>query len=288
MSNDAKVKIEWGAGKTAGKAAGNTIPAVGFGSYLATEKNGKQTIKDALVAGYRYVDTASFYRNEEEIGEAVEEAGLNREELFICSKVWPGDLGRERTLASFEESLKKLKTDYLDMYLIHWPKDNRSDDKWIDKVRESWALMEELCDEGRIRFIGLSNFLPHHIRPLLETARIRPVIDQLELHVGYMQEYTLSYLREEGIIPQAWSPLGRARILGSEIVTKIAEKYGVSNAQLLLRYLIQREIPVIPKASSVERMKQNLDVFGFSISEDDMSFLSCLPEQGWSGEHPDL
>ena len=173
------------------------------------------------------------------------------------------------------------------MLLLHWPKCDPDDTEWLGKVRESWAVLEELYGQGKVRAIGLSNFLPHHIRPLLETAKIRPMVDQLELHVGYMQEYTLAYLREQGILPQAWSPLGRARLLGDEEITRLAAKYGCTNAQLLLRYLIQRGIPVIPKSSSAERMQENLAVSGFMISADDMSYLSCLPERGWSGEHPD-
>jgi diketogulonate reductase-like aldo/keto reductase len=266
---------------------GTVIPAVGYGSYLSTEKGGVQTIIDALEVGYRYIDTAAFYGNEEQIGEAIERSGIPREEIFLCSKVWHTDLGREKTLRSFEESCRKLKTAYLDMYLIHWPKSDVNDEEWFEKVSGSWAAMEELYEQGRVKAIGLSNFLPHHIRPLLEVARIRPMVDQLELHVGYMQEYTLSYLRKEGILPQAWSPLGRAKLINDGVVSNIAAKYGCSNAVLLLRYLNQRCIPVIPKASSKERMKENLDIFGFRISEDDMSYLSSLPERGWSGEHPD-
>lgn len=265
---------------------GTVIPAVGFGSYLATE-NGTQTITDALDAGYRYIDTAKFYENEAEIGEAIAQSGIPRGEIFLCSKVWPTDLGRENTLASFAESCRKLQTDYLDLYLIHWPKNDAHDPAWLEKVQASWAAMEALYEQGKVRAIGLSNFLPHHIRPLLETARIRPMIDQLELHVGYMQEYALAYLREQDILPQAWSPLGRARLLCDPDISQIAEKYGCSNAKLLLRYLNQRGIPVIPKSSSKERMLENLDIFGFTISADDMSYLSCLNERGWSGEHPD-
>lgn len=267
---------------------GVVIPAVGYGSFMSTDKLGAQTIKDALEAGYRYIDTASFYYNEEQIGNVLKESDFKREDIFLCSKVWPADLGREKTLKSFEASCEKLKTGYLDMFLIHWPKDDKNDPAWIDKVRESWAVMEELYEQGRIKAIGLSNFLPHHIRPLLETARIKPMVDQLELHVGYMQEYALAYLKKESILPQAWSPLGRARVINDPIITQMAAKYGKSSAQVLLRYLIQRCIPVIPKASSIERMKENLDIFGFNISDDDMSILSCLPERGFSGEHPDL
>ena len=267
---------------------GVSIPAVGFGSYLSTEKKGKQNIKDALDAGYRYIDTASFYNNEEEIGEAIAESGIPREDLFLCSKIWATDLGRKNTFASFAISCEKLKTDYLDMLLIHWPKKNSDDANWCDKMLDTWSAMEELYRDGRVRVIGLSNFLPHHIQPILDDGRIRPMVDQLELHVGYMQEYTLSYLKKEGILAQAWSPLGRARIMSDDSITKLAEKYSVSNAQILLRYLVQRQIPVIPKASSIERMKENKDIFGFRISDEDMSFLSCLPPMGFSEEHPDF
>lgn len=266
---------------------GVTIPAVGFGSYLATG-NGSQTITDALASGYRYIDTAKMYNNEAEIGAAVTQSGIPRTELFLCSKVWPTDFGTEQTLASFTESCQKLNTNYLDMLLLHWPKSAPDDADWLEKLRQSWAALEALYGQGKVRAIGVSNFLPHHLRPLLETASVRPMVDQLELHVGYMQEYTLSFLKANGILPQAWSPLGRARLLNDAEITALAAKYGCTNAQLLLRYLIQRGIPVIPKASSAERMQENRDVFGFCISADDMSYLSCLPERGWSGEHPDF
>ena len=266
---------------------GVVIPAVGYGSYLSTENGGFRTIIDALEVGYRYIDTAQFYCNEEQIGEAIVRSGIPRDEVFLCSKVWHTDLGREKTLKSFEESCQKLKTDYLDMYLIHWPKSCADDKEWFEKVKQSWELMEELYEQGRVKAIGLSNFLPHYIKPLLETARIRPMVDQLELHVGYMQEYALSFLKKEGILPQAWSPLGRAKLINDKTVSKMAAKYKCTNAALLLRYLNQRGIPVIPKSKSKERMKENNDFLNFRISDDDMSYLSCLPERCWSGEHPD-
>ena len=162
------------------------------------------------------------------------------------------------------------------------------DTDWLALQTETWKLMEELYEAGRIRAIGLSNFLPHHIEPLIKNIKILPMLDQLELHVGYMQEYALNYLRSKGIVIQAWSPLGRARVLNDERVLAIAEKHGRSAAQILLRYLLDRDIAVIPKASSKERMKQNLDVFDFRLTEEEISYLSCIPETGWSGEHPDM
>lgn len=267
---------------------GVEIPAVGYGSYLSTEGNGKQTIIDALDAGYRYIDTAMFYQNEAEIGEALAEYDIKREDLFLVSKVWHTMLGRKKTLQSFDASLKALGTDYLDMFLIHWPMGPDKDTDWLALQTETWKLMEELYEAGRVRAIGLSNFLPHHIEPLIKNIKILPMLDQLELHVGYMQEYATNYLRSKGIVIQAWSPLGRARVLNDERVLAIAEKHGRSAAQILLRYLLDRDIAVIPKASSKERMKQNLDVFDFRLTEEEISFLSCIPETGWSGEHPDM
>ena len=274
--------------KTFRLSNGVEIPAVGYGSYLSTEGNGKQTIIDALDAGYRYIDTAMFYQNEAEIGEALAEYDIKREDLFLVSKVWHTMLGREKTLQSFEASLKALGTDYLDMFLIHWPMGPDKDTDWLALQTETWKLMEELYEAGRVRAIGLSNFLPHHIEPLIKNIKILPMLDQLELHVGYMQEYALNYLRSKGIVIQAWSPLGRARVLNDERVLAIAEKHDRSAAQILLRYLLDRDIAVIPKASSKERMKQNLDVFDFRLTEEEISYLSCIPETGWSGEHPDM
>ena len=267
---------------------GVVIPAIGYGSYKSTDKDGKQTIIDALDSGYRYIDTAMIYRNEKEIGDAISEYGISRDELFICSKVWPTDLSKEGVKKSFEESCKALRTDYLDMYLIHWPKVSNSDEKWVEKIIDAWTVMEELYDEGRIKAIGLSNFLPHHIRPFIDKVRIKPMVDQLELHVGYMQEYTLEYLKTVNILPQAWSPLGRARLISDERIMGFAEKYGKSPAQVLLRYLNQRDIPVIPKTSDKTRMKDNQNIFDFELTEDEISYLSCITETGWSGEHPDM
>lgn len=264
------------------------IPMVGYGSYLSTEKGGKQVILEAIEAGYRYIDTASFYFNEDAIGEAIIDSGVSREDIFICSKVWPTMFGTKETRESFEQSCEKLKTTYLDMFLLHWPKASANDDKWLEKAVNAWKVLEELYAEGRVKAIGVSNFLPHHLRPFMEAASIKPMVDQLELHAGYMQEYTLEFLHKEGIVPQAWSPLGRAKMLGDERIIRLAEQYGKSPAQILLNYLIQREIPVIPKASSLERMKENMNIFDFSLTEEEVSYLSCIPEVGWSGEHPDI
>lgn len=263
------------------------LPAIGFGSYLSTVNFGEENILKAFASGYRYIDTAFFYHNEEEIGKAIKASGIKREELFLTSKVWPTRMGKEETEKCFEESLNALGTDYLDMYLIHWPKVSYKDEAWKEKMIETWRVLEKLYKEGKIKIIGLSNFLPHHIEPLLEVAEIKPMVDQLELHAGYMQAEAVKYLKRHGIVPQAWSPLGRGALLNNPLVTEIAAKYGKTNAQILLRYLFQKEISVIPKASSEERMVENKNIFDFFLQDEDVSKLNSMPETGFSGEHPD-
>ena len=267
---------------------GVLLPAIGFGTYKATDGNGKQAISDALETGYRYLDTASFYGNEGEIGEAVKESGIPREELFLASKVWKTEMGYEETKAAFAKSRERLQTDYLDLYLIHWAKKAPEDENWKVCLKDSWLAMEELYEEGRIRAIGVSNFLPHHLEVILEDARIKPMVNKLELHVGYLQMAAVNYCREHDILVQAWSPLGRRRVLEEPVVLSFAEKYQVTPAQFLLGFLHQEGFSVIPKASARERMISNQQIFGFTLSEEDKYFLECLPQMGWSGEHPDL
>ncbi len=274
--------------KTFQLSNGVRLPAVGYGTYLSTDGNGKQVILTALEAGYRYLDTASFYGNEGEIGEAVAESQIPREELFLASKVWKDEMGYEQTKAAFERSLERLKTDYLDLYLVHWPKKAPDDADWKHCLKETWRAMEDLYSEGRIRAIGVSNCLPHHLETLMESAKVKPMINQLELHVGYLQPTAVDYCRKNDILVQAWSPLGRRRVLEDATVLSMAEKYKVTPAQFLLGFLYQEGFSVIPKASAKERMLENQDIFGFTITKEDRYFLECLPQAGWSGEHPDF
>lgn len=266
---------------------GVKLPAIGYGSYLATANRGYETVLEALNSGYRYIDTAYFYMNEDEIGRAIKESGLKREELFIASKVWPSRFGYNETRKCFEESLSKLGTDYLDLYLLHWPKLNQSDNDWLIKMLESWSALEDLYKEGKIRAIGVSNFLPHHLKPLLKAAKVKPMVNQLELHAGYMQWKAVEYSRENDIQIQAWSPLGRGALLNNPLVVSMADKYGKSSAQILLKYLLDKDISIIPKASSSKRMIENSDIWDITLDETDTWKLDCMPETGFSGEHPD-
>lgn len=274
--------------KTFELSNGVRLPVVGYGTYLATEGNGKEVILTALESGYRYLDTASFYGNEKEIGEAVAESGISRKDLFLASKVWKDEMGYEETKKAFGRSLERLKTDYLDLYLVHWPKKSPDDKDWKRCLQETWRAMEDLYDQGLVRAIGVSNCLPHHLSALEKYAGIKPMVNQLELHVGYLQQAAVDYCRKNGILVQAWSPLGRRRVLEDERVLSMAKKYGVTPAQFLLGFLYQEGFSVIPKASVKERMLENQDIFGFTITEEDRYFLECLPQSGWSGEHPDF
>ena len=267
---------------------GVQMPSVGYGTYKTTDGKDEQLISMALEAGYRLLDTAAFYENEEFIRNAIRESKIPREELFLTSKVWKTELGYEKTMKSFAQSLQRLGTEYLDLFLIHWPRPDLETKNWEKLVQESWKALEDLYQQGKIKSIGVSNFLPHHLEVLKETAQVLPMVDQLELHVGYMQEAAVQYCKENGIQVQAWSPLGRRRVLEEPMVLQMAQKYGVSPAQLLLKFLLQQGIAVIPKASSFERMKQNLVDLKFEISFCDLSMLRSLPQCGWSGEHPDL
>ena len=266
---------------------GMQIPCMGFGTYKAAEGNDTKVLLTAIEAGFRYFDTASLYYTEEALGKAIKESGIPREEFFIVSKMWTDEMGYDNVKAALENSLAKLQMDYLDIYLIHWPRRSKNYDEWKSIVSETWRAMEELQKEGKIRALGLSNFLPHHIKHVLDVCEIKPVVNQLELHPGYMQYATIKYCEEHDIRVQAWSPLGRFRMADNVLLISLTEKYKVSFSQLCLRFLIQLGIIPLPKASSMERMKQNMDVFNFEIEEEDMYRILTMPECGWSGEYPD-
>ena len=272
--------------------SGTQIREIGFGSYKVTDEltegRSYQVIRDALSCGYRYIDTAAFYQNEDVIGQAVRDSNIPREELFLATKVWKTELSYIKTRKSIENSLRKLQTDYVDLLMIHWPKEYPGDPEWKEKLSESWRAMEDAREEGLVRDLGLSNFLPHHIMALQETMREEPVLDQLELHIGHMQYPAVVYCQKRSILVQAWSPLGRTRVFEHPALREMASRYGVSLSDLALRFLLQQGIAVIPKATSIPHMEANLYPAEFTISEEDMSFLLCLPSIGWAGEHPDF
>ena len=266
---------------------GVEIPAVAFGTYKAADGKSADVIRAAIGAGYRYFDTASFYGTETYLAEAIRESGIPRREFFIASKLWKDEMGYENVKSAFERTLNNLRTDYLDLYLIHWPLPEPGYKEWRQLDKETWRAMEELYEAGKIRAIGLSNFLPHHIENILKDCRVRPAVDQIEYHPGYSQEAVVNYCRERGILVQAWSPIGRSRVLDEPLVKELAAKYDVSPAQICLKFAVQRNIIPLPKSSSEDRMRENLDLYSFELEQDDIWRLSTMPQTGWSGEHPD-
>ncbi|HJC43695.1 MAG TPA: aldo/keto reductase [Candidatus Mediterraneibacter gallistercoris] len=266
---------------------GVEIPAIAFGTYKAADGKSADVIRAAIEAGYRYFDTASFYGTETYLAQAVRESGISRDEIFIASKLWKTEMGYENVKYAFERSLDKLNTDYLDLYLIHWPLPDPEYKDWKQLDKETWRAMEELYQAGKVRAIGLSNFLPHHIDNILEDCTVRPAVDQIEYHPGYSQEAAVQYCKERNILVQAWSPIGRQRVLEEPLVLELAGKYAVSPAQICLKFAVQRGIIPLPKSSSVERMKENLDLYSFEMEREDIWRLATMPQAGWSGEHPD-
>lgn len=270
---------------------GVTIPQIGFGTYKSTNgTEGWKIVAEAIDAGYRHLDTAMLYKNEENVGRAVRESGISRKDFFITSKLNRNCLGYQSAKDEFEKSCRRLGTDYLDLYLIHWPRSDygRPDfDLWEEEDRESWRAMEELYREGRIRAIGVSNFLPHHLKNLLETADVTPAVNQLELHPGYLQTEAVEYSRNHGIEIEAWSPIGRGRLLENPLLNKLADKYGVSVPHLCLAFDLQMGYIIIPKSTHRSRMEENLHPDTIYITDDDMAAIQAMPPAGWSGEHPD-
>ncbi|NVM03178.1 MAG: aldo/keto reductase [Candidatus Helarchaeota archaeon] len=248
---------------------GVKIPVLGLGTYQATKiKMIEDAIRRALDVGYRLIDTARMYGNESEVGNAVKKSGIPREEIFITTKVWFTDFGHDAAIKSFNKSLKELDMEYVDLLLIHWPVGGQ--------LLETWKAFEKLFIEEKCRAIGVSNFKISHLKEFLEKSSIIPTLNQVEFHPFLYQEELLNYCRENRIQLEAYSPLTQGRKLNDEDLTKIANKYSKSVAQILIRWCIQHQVVPIPKSSNPERIKQNASIFDFSISPEDMKALDAL------------
>ena len=267
---------------------GLEIPCIGYGTYKVSEgHSGEQVVKDALGVGYRLLDTAAMYKNEEEVGKAIIESGLPRREIFVTSKVANPDRGYDSTLRAFDRSLRLLEMDYLDLYLIHWPADKARFADWKKINSDTWRALERLLYEGRVKSIGVSNFMPEHLDALADTARVLPMVNQIEFHPGWMQPEVLEWCKRRNVVVEGWSPLGRTRVLENPLLSEIARRYEKSVAQICLRWAVQHGVVPLPKSVSPERMKSNLDIFDFSLSEADMRLIDSMPPTGESGLMPD-
>lgn len=265
-------------------ANGNSIPSIGYGTWKL--KNNDETVdivKSAVLTGYRHIDTAKAYQNEEVVGKGIKASGVLREDLFISGKLWNDDRGFDNIIEACKNTIRTLDCDYLDMYLIHWPASKAVHDDWQKINEETWKAFEYLYNEGYVKAIGVCNFKKNQLEELLKTAIIKPMVNQIEFHVGFRQEETVDYCKENDILVEAWSPLGSGKMLKSEELKTMADKYNVSVAQLCIKWCLQNGVLPLPKSKNENRMKENLQLDDFEISSEDMEYLNNMPYIGGSG-----
>ncbi|WP_280516049.1 MULTISPECIES: aldo/keto reductase [Bacillaceae] len=259
---------------------GVEMPQFGLGVYKVEEgQQVEDTVKNAINIGYRLIDTAAFYDNEEGVGRAIKESGVPREDLFITTKVWNTEQGYEQTLGAFDKSLMKLGLEYIDLYLIHWPVK--------EKYLETWRALEKLYRDGKVRAIGVSNFQIHHLKDIMENSGEKPAVNQVELHPLLSQEEIRVFCDEHNIKVEAWSPIARGRVLEDPAIKEIAEHHSKSSAQVILRWHLQNGIIVIPKSVKEERLRENANIFDFELTEEDMRQMNTLNKNQRFGADPD-
>lgn len=260
---------------------GHSIPQIGFGVFKIPAEDAERLVLDAIEVGYRHIDTAWGYFNEEGVGAAVRNCGLPRDDLFVTTKVWNSSQGRAPSIESFERSLETLGLDVLDLLLIHWPAPD------LDLYVETWETFIELRESGRVRSIGVSNFEPEHIHRLVEATGVVPAINQIELHPFFQQKLLRDFHDLHGIVTEAWAPIARGAVADDPALVTLANEYGRTPAQLALRWELQHGIVTIPKSATHERIESNFDVFDFEISDDDMAMIDALDRvDGRTGPTP--
>ena len=270
---------------------GHQIPVLGFGTWKAKDgEEAYQAVKTALEAGYRHIDTAAIYQNEESVGKAIRDSGIPREELFVTTKLWNNRHTYEDAVNGLEESLHKLGLDFIDLYLIHWPNPvtHRENEAWKERNREVWRAMEDMQAVGKIRSIGVSNFLPHHLDALLESAKVLPAVNQIRLAPGVYQEEVVRYCREKGILLEAWGPFGQGELFDSKQVQEIALNHGKSVAQIALAWSLAEGFLPLPKSVTASRIQANLDCFGIELSHKERETLKTIVVQSGAPRVDDM
>lgn len=268
---------------------GVKIPGLGYGTWQTPEGDvAAVALETALQLGYRHIDTAAAYNNEKSVGEAIRKSGVAREELFVTSKLWNTERGYDKTLSAFDKSLSDLSLDYLDLYLIHWPANERQFPDWKEINAETWRAFEKLYKEGRIRSIGVSNYKPHHLEAFMNDAEIMPMVNQIEYHPGWIQRETVEFCQQHNILVEAWSPLGCGRMLENETLREIAKAYNKTVAQICLRWCLQNNVLPLSKSVTPSRIEENSKIFDFEIASSDMERINNLEASGFSGFDPDL
>lgn len=269
-------------------ANGVQIPCVGFGTWKTPDGDvAVSAVREALHAGYRHIDTASGYDNEASVGRALRESGLSRKEVFITSKLGNPDQGYDTTCRAFEATLSRLGTDYLDLYLIHWPIPHGHKADYVTLNRETWRAFEEFYTAGRIRAIGVSNFQPTHLGHLLDYAHVAPMVNQIEFHPGFTQEDTVAFCKKHDIQVEAWSPLGNGSLFQVPEAKAIAAHYGKTVAQVALRFCLQQDVLPLPKSTTPARIAENTALFDFDLTQEDIAALAAMTACGDSGLYPD-
>ena len=267
---------------------GVKIPCIGYGTWQTPDGGtASECVKAALDCGYRHIDTAFAYGNEAGVGEGIRRSGVPRPDIFVTSKHWVTERGYAKTVAAVETSLRLLGLDYLDLYLIHWPCVKKLTPEWKEINADTWRGFEQMYKEGKLRAIGVSNFFPEHLEALFDTCEIRPMVNQLEFHPGHTQIYNVLWSQQHGMLAEAWSPLGSGAVLSDPAINAIADKYGKSAAQLCVRFALQCGVLPLPKSTKPDRIAANAEVFGFTISDEDMDALMNLPQLGFSGFLPE-
>lgn len=267
---------------------GVQMPGIGFGTWqVPTDSTLENAVSAALKLGYRFFDTAQIYGNASAIGRGVLLSDLPRAEIFISSKIWTSHRSYDGVMRAFTDIIEQLKTTYLDQLLIHWPATQDEPMIWQSQNAGTWRALEDLYEQGAVKVIGVSNFLPHHLVPLLARARIRPMVNQLEIHPGYPQFAAVNFCFKQNIAVQAWSPLGRGGLTHHPLLIELGEKYGVSPALIALRWSLQHGFIPVVKALDAEHMKSNLDAFGLTLEDEDMTRLDTMQQVAFSGLHPD-
>lgn len=255
------------------------IPQVGLGVFKVSDGDDVEAaIATALDVGYRHIDTAAIYRNEDGVGRAIAASDIPRSDIFVTTKLWNSNQGYDSALAAIDESLTKLGLDYVDLYLVHWPKP--------EHTRDTWRAMEEIKASGKARAIGVSNFLPEHLDQLLETATVTPSINQIEFHPHLQSPNVVDYCDENGIVVEAWSPLKAGQIIDDAELTTIAGSHGVTVAQVVLRWMLQRGIVAIPKSVTPTRIASNADLYGFELSDTEMATINAMDRNDRVGPDP--
>ncbi|MFV0163042.1 aldo/keto reductase [Empedobacter falsenii] len=262
---------------------------MGFGTWQLEGEKVTEPLKIALEKGYTHIDTAAIYKNEKEIGVVLQSQNIDRKELFITSKCWNSERGYEKALAAFKQTLTDLQTDYLDLYLIHWAaNETQFPDSWAALNASTWRAFEEIYTSGKAKAIGVSNFNINHLEALFDTAKIKPMVNQIEIHPGHSQPELVDFCKQNDLLVQAWSPLGSGRILENELIVSLANKYNVSVGQICINYCLAKEILPLPRSSSEKNIEANLTSDNFKLSAEDIKAIDEMPADGFSGLNPSL